>query len=452
MIAETWLSILACMMVLVVTVLLVRRSPTTLALPLAYIINLLLIHVPGAYAFAISGGQYSGLSNSASVIANGIMLTAVAAICFFIGTSVSIASRRNIGLANIWINQKLDSKFIAFCMVSGFVLSFGVGALRAIPTIGAAIYFSSAIWMLAAMASLAAAVTYRQPMKLLGWLAVLFAYPIIVLILSGFMSYGVSAAIIVGSLAVIRMRGTLRSLLMIMALGYLGISGFVNYMGSRAELRSTLWSGAGLGERIDAVTDAFSALEPFSPGNPQHLRALTVRLNQNEFVGRAADRLSTGQAEFLQGRSFYEALMSPIPRFMWPDKPVGGGSGQVVREMTGMWLTEKTSWGVGNVMEFYINFGLWSLIPGFLLLGWLIGWLDRRAALALATDDPSRTLIYFLPGIALIQPNGSLVELVGGAFAALLGAVALRMGWVMFQPRSRPALDPAPQRGGFAAR
>ena len=29
-------------------------------------INLLLIHVPGAYAFAVSGGQYSGLNNSTS--------------------------------------------------------------------------------------------------------------------------------------------------------------------------------------------------------------------------------------------------------------------------------------------------------------------------------------------------------------------------------------------------
>lgn len=108
-----------------------------------------------------------------------------------------------------------------------------------------------------------------------------------------------------------------------------------------------------------------------------------------------------------------------------------GGSGNIVRNMTGMWLAKDTSWGVGNVMEFYINFGLWSLIPGFLALGFVIAWVDRRAALALRGNDFSKSLYYFLPGVALIQPNGSLVEVVGGAFAALLAAFALRTGWRM---------------------
>ena len=138
MIAEAWLSITACLVVLIVMVLLVRRSPATLALPLSYMINLLLIHVPGAYAFAISGGQYSGMYNSTSAISTGIMLTAVAAVCFLVGSSVSIANGRNIGLANSWVNQGIDSKFIVYCMAAGFILTFGVGTLRAIPTIGAA--------------------------------------------------------------------------------------------------------------------------------------------------------------------------------------------------------------------------------------------------------------------------------------------------------------------------
>lgn len=306
--------------------------------------------------------------------------------------------------------------------------------------------------MLAVMTSLAKTVENRNPLKFLIWLTVLFAYPFFVLILSGFISYGATAVIIVGSLAVIQMRSTWRSILMIVAFGYLGISAFVNYFDSRTELRSTLWSGAGFEERVVAVTDVFSRIEPFSPNNPRHLRALTLRLNQNEFVGVAAGRLASGQSEYLHGKSFYEALISPIPRAIWHDKPVEGGSGQLVRDMTGIRLTTKASWGVGNVMEFYINFGIWSLVPCFLLLGWLIGWLDRRAAVALATSDPSRALVYFLPGIALIQPNGSLVEVVGGAFAATLAAVGLRLAWLVFQPRSPRGYDPQSHQGGLVTR
>ena len=162
--------------------------------------------------------------------------------------------------------------------------------------------------------------------------------------------------------------------------------------------------------------------------------------------------MHSGQAEYLQGKSFFDALISPIPRAIWRNKPVAGGSGQLVHDMTGIKLGTKTSWGVGNVMELYINFGYWSLIPGFLFLGWLIGWLDRRAAEALSTADPSRALIYFLPAIALIQPNGSLVEVVGGAFAAMLAAVGLRMAWITFQPRSPSASDRLPQQGGLVTR
>ena len=80
-------------------------------------------------------------------------------------------------------------------------------------------------------------------------------------------------------------------------------------------------------------------------------------------------------------------------------------------------------------MEFQINFGIPGLIIGFLTLGWLLGTLDRKAAAAEARGDLSQAILCFLPAVALIQPNGSLVELVGGAAAALLGAYVWRWAW-----------------------
>jgi hypothetical protein len=39
------------------------------------------------------------------------------------------------------------------------------------------------------------------------------------------------------------------------------------------------------------------------------------------------------------------------------------------------------------------------------------------------------TLLFFLPCVALIQPNGSIVELTGGAAAALVAAYGWKWAW-----------------------
>jgi putative effector of murein hydrolase LrgA (UPF0299 family) len=114
--------------------------------------------------------------------------------------------------------------------------------------------------------------------------------------------------------------------------------------------------------------------------------------------------------------------------------------------MTGLYLDEDTSWGVGNVMEFQINFGIPGLIGGFLMLGWLLGTLDRSAAEAERAGQLSRVFFFFLPAVALIQPLGSLVELSGGAAAALVAAFGWSWGWERWS-RRRTALarTPAPR-------
>jgi hypothetical protein len=129
--------------------------------------------------------------------------------------------------------------------------------------------------------------------------------------------------------------------------------------------------------------------------------------------------------------------MALIPRAIWPSKPVFGGSPKIVSEMTGLTLDEDTSFGVGNVMEFYINFGMSSLVVGFLLLGATIGWLDVRAFQLIRSGRPADALVFFLPCVALIQPNGSIVELAGGAAAAVVAALGWRGLWRRVY-RSRP--------------
>lgn len=426
---SAWLAIAVCVASFSVTMWIVRASGASLGLPLAYITNLLLIHVPGAYAYVISDGAYSGMVPGGNYVAHGMALTAIGSVCFIIGLRIAVGS----STIKLGVMERLasiyDRRFLVFCLLGGWLFAFGLDPLRDIPTVGAAINFGSAIWMLAVMIGLAHAVRSGRSSSIVLWMAALLVYPLTVLLFGGFLSYGTAAIIIVGSFAVIRLRSAFGAFLIILLVGYLGLSLFVNYFNSRAELRAVLWSGAGIEQRVDAVANTFADFRFFSGDNPAHLDALAQRLNQNEFVGLAADRLQHGDVEYLKGRSFFEGLIAPIPRAIWPDKPVFGGSGSIVRDMTGLPLSETTSWGVGNVMEFYINFGFWSLIPAFVALGFLVAWLDRKAATALAFGRPDDALIFFLPAVALIQPNGSLVELSGGGFAALLAAFGWRFIW-----------------------
>ena len=203
---------------------------------------------------------------------------------------------------------------------------------------------------------------------------------------------------------------------------FLSLSIFVNYFQHRDDIREQVWGGAPLEGRIDSVIDVVRGFEWLDPTNPMQLTALDKRLNQNYFVGLAAQRLRQGQVDYLEGGSVWEGLLSLVPRALWPEKPVFAGSPRIVSKMTGLRLSPTTSYGVGNVMEFEINFGMPGVVIGFFLLGWLIGTLDLKAAVAEGRGDLGGMILFFLPGVALIQPNGSLVELFSSSAAALVGA------------------------------
>jgi hypothetical protein len=81
-------------------------------------------------------------------------------------------------------------------------------------------------------------------------------------------------------------------------------------------------------------------------------------------------------------------------------------------------------------MEFDINFGIPGVIIGFLLLGFVLRKLDLKGARSYEEGELGSTLVYFLPAVAMIQPNGSMVEVIGGAAAALMAAYAWRWAWM----------------------
>jgi hypothetical protein len=422
--------LIVCSIAFVWLIWLVLDRRVSLGLPIAYLFGLLLIHVPGALAYMFSGDHLLHMNETRI----GFNYASIAAACFVIGVSLASKKRGNAGLRILYA----ESYFQYFCLVGGWAFVYILSPLHSIPSVGAVIDEAGALWLLGVMLGLREGIARASVTKTLFWGSALMVYPVVMLILGGFLSYGSAAVIIVASGVLASARNRAHAFLGVALVAFFGLSLFVNYFSHRGAIRSEVWGGASLSDRLESVDSMFVNFQLFDPRDLKQAESLDVRLNQNYFVGLAAERIEQGQTEYLLGRSVWEAVIALVPRAIWPEKPVGAGSGNIVRDVTGLHISKSTSWGVGNVMELQINFGLPGVILGFLLLGWSIGTLDLRAGAAIVRGDYGRSILYFLPAVALIQPNGSMVELAAGSASALVAGYGWNYLWQRWRRHKAP--------------
>lgn len=431
------LSASVCLIALLVVLARCRRSKDSLGFPIAYLLLLCLIHVPGALAMPYHRVGFSGSEFALEYTARGLFIAAAGCVAFVFGCLLAEWKVRNERPPALAREQFKLRQFARFCVVSGWAALFLLAPLRDLPSIGAAINFGSALWMLGVMLGLFYAIKSRSLGRATLWTAALFVYPLFVLVFGGFLSFGTVAIVLVLCGLVVRLLSFRKLVLFMVVSAAFGVNLFVNYFVVRDSLREVFWSDAGFYQRLDAIGDVKDDLRWFTTDDPRHLEALIVRLNQNEFIGLAAHRVDAGQTKLLSGRSVTDSLLAVVPRAVWPDKPAFGGSGDMVIESTGLDLNTDTSWGVGSVMEFYLNAKLPGVIIGFILFGFSLRWLDLRAYRALVSTEPQHTFVYFLTAAAITNPGFSLSELVGGAVAAIVAGVAWRFVWEQyFRPRS----------------
>jgi hypothetical protein len=390
------------------------------------------------------GSQFLGNSD---YVLTGIWYTAIGVVAFVAGVWLARATTHP---PTGPVNETVDrGGFALFCLVGGWIFVYGLAPLSRIPSLGAAISNGGAIWMLGTLLGLRAAVLAGDIPRIAMWAAAPGVYAVLMLLLGGFLSYGAAATTIIIAVAAIMARSYLRAVLGVVVAIAVGLTIFVNYFENRDDIRESVWGGASMENRIGSVMGMADTFHLIDLNSEKDLVSLDTRLNQNMFVGLAASRLQDGEEPFLNGQSVTDGVMSLVPRALWPDKPITGGSGHVVAQVTGLDLNEDTSWGVGNVLEFYINFGVPGVIGGFLLLGWVIGTLDYRAACAERRGDLKQMILLFLPAVGLIQPGASVVEMTGSAGAALVAAYAWRWGWTLWEARQSRAKAFTPRRSEF---
>ena len=244
--------------------------------------------------------------------------------------------------------------------------------------------------------------------------------PFITVLTQGFIGYGTVAALAIFAFITSFYRPRWKLIIFALLIGYFGLSLYVTYMRDRQEIRDVVWGGQSYESRIERMYDTFSQPEAFDPLDSAHLRRVDDRLNQSALVGASIRYIGTGRQEFAAGDTLLQALIAPIPRVLWWDKPMTAGSGTLVTTYTGIQFAHGTSVGIGQVMELYINFGTVGVVAGFLALGTLIAFFDKAAAVRLAEGDWQSFTFWFLPGLGFMQVGGQLVEVSMSVAAALV--------------------------------
>lgn len=267
--------------------------------------------------------------------------------------------------------------------------------------------------------------TRRNPVAFGWWLTATLALPLMTILTQGFLGYGSTAAIAVLCLIASFYRPRWRVFLAAAILMYLGLSLYVTYMRDRDGIRSVVWGGAPISERVNTLYATVSTIEWFDPHNQDHLTRISVRLDQNAQVGQAVEYVEQGLAPLAYGQTLIDGLVSLVPRVIWPTKPIVVGGAALVTKYTGVTFDPTTSVGVGNVMESFISFATPGVVVWFIFLGALLARVDATASAYLRRGNWPKFVQWYLPGLSLLAVNGSIVELTSSVAAAVVVAVAI---------------------------
>ncbi len=403
-----------------------KRDFQSIGLPLGYMLSMALIHVTGAMLYI--DNIYS--LYEVSWVEDGFYLSALGALGFSLGATISQ-----------WRTHK-SSSFIAFNKESAQpamrmlrplpLLLFGIGYwLFILPIISRV---PSGAALSAGFVSLIPAAVFLGIFKaqlaknrtlMFVWLIMLLMVPVFTVASSGFLGFGVTMMTIVVCALLIVIKPWRRWLLLSPLALFLGLSVYVSYMISRDDIRETVWATPTLSERISTITNTYEKAEWFDPSDMSQRKIIDGRLNQNVFVGQVKQRVESGVVQIVNGETIVAGISAFVPRIFWPDKPPVAGSGDLVSRFTGTKFAEGTSVGIGQVLEFYINFGVMGMVICFFVFGALLGWVDTKAANALRNLQWRRFCIFLLAGIGMVQPIGSFTEILTSPISGVIAAVAV---------------------------
>ncbi len=310
------------------------------------------------------------------------------------------------------VSQIPPAKVGYLAIIFGFTAYFILGRILSfIPSITSIL--SSGL----AVASAGMAVWYFITLKRVGPLAALgisslsVIFPICTMLLIGFMGFGVFAILGLSCFMVCLHKPRSQMLIVAPVAVFLGLSLYPAYMKAREGIREKVWGDASYSERVTATIEGiFDKWQWFDPEDEDQLVAMNGRLNQNVLVGASYEFMTAGGAQYANGETLIDGLLALVPRVIWTDKKIQAGSGGLVARYTGIKFAEGTSIGIGNIMELFVNFGLYGVFFGFFIIGICVYISDEICGLSLRKFNFSVFFLYFSMTQAFMNVIGSFVE------------------------------------------
>jgi len=379
-------------------------------LALAFFINMALIHWMGALVCAVP--WYTPLAGTI-VNEQGFEMSTLGIVAFALGCFL-VAPVLSPHLESSEMFAPPTPRIIRSFLVIGIVCYVAAAAgLAKIPSVGAVVQTGTYFVLVAICIGLWDASLKNQRKKFYGLLASTLLLPAFTVLTQGFLGYGVGYAILVLSVFITLYKRRSRLLLAALPLIFVGMSFYVTYMRDRAEIREQVWGGNTYGSRIGQLAETCRTIEWFNPHDLKHLERIDDRLNYNWLIGAAISHLQLTR-NYADGETIWMGMLALIPRALWPGKTVAAGSSDLVSRYAGIKVAYGTSVGMGLIFEFFINFGAYGVFVGLLIIGFLVGFVDRKAGAALRSGANIDFAMWFIIGIALLNVGGSLVEIMPG--------------------------------------
>lgn len=403
-----------------------RKRLGGVGLTFAFLLNLWLNHWPAAVIYLLPWYLVYDLEDSLSVVEAGFEQATYALLGFAVGSVIvapflvrlfQFASPKKIihaaepRLAKMYLVIGLLCFLARFSFIGRLVT---LNVLIAAGTNSLLVGLCLTFWQ---------AWREKRRTAFLGWLLVALSFPFFTVTIMGFLAFGVMLFFSIFAFIASFVRPRWKLIVATLLLAYLGLSFYGSYIRDRNIIREIVWGQqAPLADRISQLYLTVGTLEWFNPFNPIHLYFIDLRLNMNLLEGRAVEYLGSGNVEYAGGATLWWSIIGMIPRTVWPGKPTVAGGSELASRYTGIEFAEGTSVGIGLVMEFYVNYGAAAVILGFLCLGVILTVVDSAAGRRLLKGDWKGFTLWFLPGLAMVNPGNSLVEVTTSVGAAVVMA------------------------------
>lgn len=104
-------------------------------------------------------------------------------------------------------------------------------------------------------------------------------------------------------------------------------------------------------------------------------RMYTQSFEDFETLCAVVSHFPRAQQYYYGQRLFEEVVYLPIPRAFWKEKPAAYGSRAILYDISPNWFF--SGYHTGLQSQFYADFGLAGVVIGFVVFGWLIGWIYK---------------------------------------------------------------------------